>query len=193
MEQQEKIEQLEEWLDTHHVRYETNRAVEGYSLFIYIPNYRIAVPDFKNHGEQVLYKICRYAKMNPIFVRDDETADFIIEKTRNTINRLKEARRKQSEKRYRREICQKTQEFLKKGIWHKLDWNVKFNEYNNKPENFYLAFMARMESEFDGNYEKTVQSFVEKFDKKYRPKPKPKRKRVRIIHAEKIEPHGKRA
>lgn len=95
----EKIEALKTWLTENKVKYQEDvvHAGKGIHIDLYIPKFRIAI--HVGDDEDWYHKVKAF--VHPVFVRDQDSAEFLIEKVQNTIDlhRLMKKTRKTKSKR----------------------------------------------------------------------------------------------
>ncbi len=83
----EKMEVLVAFLSGNNIEHWENVKVDGLDIVIplYVPYFNISV--FTGSDENLYMTVRRYTR--PIFIRDNDPADFIIEKMKNTMRRPK--------------------------------------------------------------------------------------------------------
>ena len=88
MDNKTKLERIIALLKGKGLVYKLNHHSElcGIDIDIYIPKYRIAV--FEGYSQEQYVKVKR--KYAPLFVRDEETEDFIVEKMENLLEKREE-------------------------------------------------------------------------------------------------------
>lgn len=180
--QQEKTTRLKAWLDEHKIEYDDGPNKHNHVQTLFLTDYKITVYDAsKLYSEDSVFKKTVKAHAQPFFIRETDTSDFVIEKMENTIAKRNLGRKRKFEKTIRRRLEEER-------IWYKLNSQVRRILYQKRRWNFYVDFINRFETEFGGDYAKTLESYYKRFDAKYRPKPK--RKRVHFVavrpHAEKV-------
>lgn len=84
MKNETKLEKVKKFLDENNIEYviPKNAGEKGHSD-LFLPSFRIFI---KLHGEddELFYKT-HHVGVYPIFIRDDETPKFVLEKVQNTI------------------------------------------------------------------------------------------------------------
>ena len=93
----EKYEAVKEYLTKEGIEYWTEVHVgkTGIVLPLYIPRYRIAV----HVGDDTQWYNCVKRTTHPVFIREEDTIGFVIEKVQNTIRRIKEGWKKSKSRR----------------------------------------------------------------------------------------------
>ena len=88
MNRKEKMEVLVAFLTGNNIEHWEDVKVEslGIEIPLYIPRFNISVKT-EEHNDEWYQTVKRYTR--PVFIRDDESADFIIEKVRNTMRHPK--------------------------------------------------------------------------------------------------------
>lgn len=83
MSNQEKIEALKSWLTENKVKYQEDvvHAGKGIHIDLYLPKYLIAV--HVGDDSEFFQEVKNY--LHPVFVRDQDSVEFLIEKVQNTI------------------------------------------------------------------------------------------------------------
>lgn len=83
----EKLEALKKFLDNNAIVYSVPRpAIKSkFHLDLHIQQYYINV-HISNEYDEEFYQ--HYYSSNPVFIRENETADFVIEKVKNTIQKV---------------------------------------------------------------------------------------------------------
>lgn len=191
MTNKEKIEMLKKWLTEHDVSYCEPKKFLNLKLALYLPKHGIPIFDDEEVDGDEAFRLSSEHKHQPFFVRTSESPEFIIEKITNMIT-LRIKRKEYNEQRRKAKALhlerqQKIEEFKNKGVWAKIDKRVKRNEYHGSITKFYDEFIERQNSQFAGDFDKTAQSYVDKFDAKF--KPKPKRKRIHFVA---VKPHSQK-
>ena len=81
----QKMERVKAFLTENGIPFKENfRDRRGRKLHIYISNFKIVIHP---NDDQRFYKSVRF-DYHPIFVREEDTLEFVLEKVRNTITRL---------------------------------------------------------------------------------------------------------
>lgn len=110
MTQEQKLEELAEWLEAHGISYYEPLRNSGWhdrGVRLVIPNGRIAVAACKPEDEDALFRDLRAAGAKPFFARNSEDISFILSKMSHALKgwnidkvrkeEAKEARRKARE------------------------------------------------------------------------------------------------
>jgi len=81
---EQKLKRVKEYLSENGISYEENHKSQrtGVLVPIYIWPYGVAI--FGGSSEEIYYAVCDVYR--PLFVREEETMDFILEKVRNLIS-----------------------------------------------------------------------------------------------------------
>lgn len=88
MSNQEKIEALKVWLTENKVKHQENviHAGKGIHIDLYLPKYLIAV--YVGDDSDFFLKVKNF--LHPVFVREQDSAEFLIEKVQNTMKNHQE-------------------------------------------------------------------------------------------------------
>lgn len=84
MTNKEKLEELKRFLDENSIKYHVVRK-KGALRDLFVPKYCISV-HISDDRDREFFEHNRW--YNPIFIRDEESADFIVEKMQSTIFRV---------------------------------------------------------------------------------------------------------
>lgn len=98
MKNETKLNRVKEFLDGNNIKYFTpkNSGKEGHSDLV-LPSFRIYI---KLQGEDdALFYENHHVGVHPIFIRDDETPKFVLEKVQNTIIKVMQKKQEAFEKR----------------------------------------------------------------------------------------------
>lgn len=96
-ENEEKLNGLMKFLDENNIMYVKNGTVKGFPADLIIPKMRVAV-HLSDMNDQLFFKRMIKSRFNPFFIRDTESAEFILEKIQNCIFDIMMARQKKLEK-----------------------------------------------------------------------------------------------
>ena len=93
----EKYEAAKEYLTKKGIEYWTDVHVgkTGIVLPLYVPKYRIAV----RVGDDTQWYNCVKRTTHPVFIREADSKEFVVEKIQNTIHRIKEEWKKSKNRR----------------------------------------------------------------------------------------------
>ena len=98
MKNETKLKKVKEFLDKNNIKYSVskNAGKDGHSDLV-LPDFRIYI---KLQGEDdALFYETHHVGVHPIFIRDDETPKFVLEKVQNTIIKVMQKKQKAFEKR----------------------------------------------------------------------------------------------
>ena len=93
-----KLNRVKKFLDDNNIKYSVskNAGKEGHSDLV-LPAFRIYI---KLQGEDdALFYETHHVGVHPIFIRDDETPKFVLEKVQNTIIKVMKKKQEAFEKR----------------------------------------------------------------------------------------------
>lgn len=96
MSNEEKLKVLENFLKENNIVFKKDIYCKGQHLHIFIPEHKICVRISDRYDQLFYYKIRR--KMHPLFIRSNETPEFIVEKMQNLIIDLMQKKQKEFEK-----------------------------------------------------------------------------------------------
>lgn len=88
MTNKEKLEFLKTWLKEHNIPFQCDVAYKAgrVTIPLWIPRYRVAVRILDDDHWFLALRRFVY----PVFIRDEDTADFVLTKVSNTIDRYKD-------------------------------------------------------------------------------------------------------
>lgn len=101
MTNQEKLEALKKWLQNKRIEHWVNVTQQEKDIFIdvYLPRYLTAIR-IDGEDSPVWFKGVKYY-LFPVFIRDTDTAEFVIEKVQNTMERVINIFKKAAERKKR--------------------------------------------------------------------------------------------
>ena len=103
MKNETKLNRVKEFLDGNNIKYSVskNAGKKGHSD-LFLPAFRIYI---KLQGEDdALFYETHHVGVHPIFIRDDETPKFVLEKVQNTIIKVMQKKQEAFEKRRAKKV-----------------------------------------------------------------------------------------
>ena len=97
MNNKEKLEVLKKFLTENKINFKENVNRRGQNLHLYMPKHQICVR-LSDENDQEFYLKVRHG-LHPLFIRSNETAEFVVEKMQNLIIDLMQKKQKIFEKR----------------------------------------------------------------------------------------------
>lgn len=96
MNNKEKLEVLKKFLTENKIKFKENVNRRGQNIHLYIPRHQICVR-LSDENDQEFYLKVRHG-MRPLFIRKNETAEFVVEKMQNLIIDLMQRKQRLFEK-----------------------------------------------------------------------------------------------
>ena len=161
MSNQEKIEALKSWLTENKVKYQEDvvHAGKGIHIDLYLPKYLIAV--HVGDDSEFFQEVKNY--LHPVFVRDQDSVEFLIEKVQNTIKSHQEQ-------------IKRGQDKPKADLATLPNWIQKYNRHRRKKRRKFLEALTPATQVIAPSAE-AMPPVIEQ---------KPKRQRVRITTPVKV-------
>lgn len=103
MKNETKLKKVKKFLDDNNIKYSVskNAGKEGHSDLV-LPAFRIYI---KLQGEDdVLFYETHHVGVHPIFIRNEETPKFVLEKVQNTIIKVMQKKQEAFEKRKAKKV-----------------------------------------------------------------------------------------
>lgn len=95
MTNEEKLEKLKSWLDSENIEWRVPKR-KGSRTSLVVDKFHMFIKVSDEHDQE--WYLAHMAK-HPVFIRDNDSVDFVIEKVQNTIIKVMQAEQKQFMKR----------------------------------------------------------------------------------------------
>lgn len=96
MNNREKLEVLKKFLTENKIKFKENVNRRGQNIHLYIPKHQICVRLSDENDQEFYLKV--HHGMHPLFIRSNETAEFVVEKMQNLIIDLMQRKQRLFEK-----------------------------------------------------------------------------------------------